>query len=50
MKEIFSKENVITFVLVIVACTIAVVIGVPIATSLKAKFSTTPTPAGTGGS
>lgn len=48
MKKIFSRENMITFVLVTVACSIAVVFGAPLAASLKAKFTPT-TPAGTGG-
>ncbi len=49
MKEIFSTKNLTTFVLVFVACTIAVVVGVPIAASIKAKFTATPAPTSTGG-
>lgn len=48
MKHIFTKENIITFFLVTVACTIAVVFGAPLAADFKAKL-TPATSTGTGG-
>ena len=49
MKEIFSKENMITFVLVVVACTVAIIVGVPLANSIKSKLTPAPAAPATGG-
>jgi len=45
MKQIFSKENIITFVLVVLACAVAIVFVVPMVGTLKSKLTPAGSPA-----